>query len=46
MCIEPVHLVLGGVLGAIGGFLMHKMAKSTENRVLIGEEFHRRNSEI
>lgn len=38
-----MHLVLGGVFGAIGGFLMHKMAKSAENRVLIGEEYHLRN---
>jgi hypothetical protein len=30
---------MGGVLGAIGGFLMHKVAKSAENRVLIGEEY-------
>lgn len=31
---------MGGALGAIGGFLMHHVAKSAENRVLIGEEYH------
>lgn len=31
---------MGGALGAIGGFLMHYVAKSAENRVLIGEEYH------
>lgn len=38
--LEPVHLVVGGVLGAIGGLTMQRLAKAAENRVLIGEDYH------
>lgn len=38
--VEPVHLVLGGVLGAVGGFLMFRGAKAMENRVIIGQDYY------
>lgn len=39
-CVEPVHLVLGGVLGAAGGFLMFRGAKALENRVILGQDYY------
>ena len=37
--VEPVHLVLGGMVGALGGFLMFKGAKAAENRAILGKEY-------
>ncbi len=37
---------MGGVLGAIGGFVMYRVAKAAENRVMIGEEYHRKKGQI
>ena len=36
----PIHLVLGGVLGAAGGYLLHYGAVSMQNRVLLGFDYY------
>lgn len=45
MFLEPVHLVLGGISGAIGGWLLYRAAKSLENRVLLGERYYKKLNE-
>lgn len=37
--LEPFHLVLGAVLGAASGGLLHFGAVSTQNRVLLAHDY-------
>ena len=39
MTLGPVHLVLGGFVGALGGYLMFKGAKAAENRAMLGQAY-------
>ena len=32
--------MLGGVLGALGGYLMFQGAKAAENRVILGQNYY------
>ena len=40
--VEPVHLVVGGVFGALGGYLMFHGAKAMQERVIIGKKYYKR----
>lgn len=41
----PLHLVAGGVLGALGGALLHYGSTSVQERVLIGYDYYQRRSQ-
>lgn len=42
--VEPLHLVMGGAIGALAGLLLHKGAILTQQRVLLGQQYYLRKS--
>ncbi len=41
----PLHLVAGGVLGALGGALLHYGSTSVQERVLLGYDYYQRRAQ-